>query len=199
MLTISALRSNISIGAGPLLIMELAYPQHRGRLAVMYNTLWYLGSIVAAWTVYGTIKYNNEASWRVPVGLQGLMPFIQLVAVYTLPESPRWLCSKDRPAEARQILVKVSSPTLQFMLSQELSISSTMPTGTRMTRSLMTSSTRFWARYSWKRLRRGPDGPSSSRRLGIASVCFSSFLRPSSVNALETDSCRTTCMIFSSR
>ncbi|KAF4459717.1 MFS transporter SP family sugar:H+ symporter [Fusarium albosuccineum] len=32
--------SNISIGAGPLLILELAYPQHRARLTVMYNTLW---------------------------------------------------------------------------------------------------------------------------------------------------------------
>ncbi|KAK1625704.1 general substrate transporter [Colletotrichum phormii] len=42
--------SNISIGAGPLLIMELAYPQHRGRLTVMYNSLWYVGSIIAAWT-----------------------------------------------------------------------------------------------------------------------------------------------------
>lgn len=35
--------------------MELAYPQHRGKLTVMYNTLWYVGSIVAAWTVYGTV------------------------------------------------------------------------------------------------------------------------------------------------
>lgn len=92
--------------------MELAYPQHRGRLAVMYNTLWYLGSIIAAWTVYGTIKYQNSASWRVPVALQGMMPFIQLLGIYTLPESPRWLCSKDRGAEARRILVKVRLITI---------------------------------------------------------------------------------------
>ncbi|KAH7350042.1 MFS transporter [Plectosphaerella cucumerina] len=98
--------SNISIGAGPLLIMELAYPQHRGRLTVMYNTLWYIGSIIAAWTVFGTIKYSGQASWRVPVGLQALMPVIQLIGVFTLPESPRWLCSKDRGAEALDILVK---------------------------------------------------------------------------------------------
>ncbi|KAM0189095.1 hypothetical protein ACHAPI_010240 [Fusarium lateritium] len=69
--------SNISIGAGPLLIMELAYPQHRGRLTVMYNTLWYVGSIIAAWTIFGTIKYTGEASWRVPIALQALMPTIQ--------------------------------------------------------------------------------------------------------------------------
>ncbi|KAF4628421.1 hypothetical protein G7Y89_g9733 [Cudoniella acicularis] len=32
--------SNISIGAGPLLVMELAYPQHRGKLTTLYNILW---------------------------------------------------------------------------------------------------------------------------------------------------------------
>ncbi|KAF5672749.1 MFS SP sugar:H+ symporter [Fusarium denticulatum] len=99
--------SNISIGAGPLLIMELAYPQHRGRLTVMYNTLWYVGSIIAAWTVFGTVKYAGEASWRVPVALQALMPTLQLLGVFTLPESPRWLCSKGRNAEALDILTKV--------------------------------------------------------------------------------------------
>ncbi|KAM0555076.1 hypothetical protein ACHAPJ_006425 [Fusarium lateritium] len=98
--------SNISIGAGPLLIMELAYPQHRGRLTVMYNTLWYVGSIIAAWTVFGTIKYTGEASWRVPIALQALMPTLQLIGVFTLPESPRWLCSKGKDEKALAILIK---------------------------------------------------------------------------------------------
>ncbi|KAF7523489.1 hypothetical protein G7054_g11746 [Neopestalotiopsis clavispora] len=98
--------SNISIGAAPLLIMELAYPQHRGKLTTLYNTLWYLGSIVAAWTVYGTVGYEGEKAWRIPVALQALMPLLQLVGIFMLPESPRWLCSKDRTSEAVEILVK---------------------------------------------------------------------------------------------
>lgn len=101
--------SNISQGSAPLLITELAHPQHRGKLTTMFNTLWYLGSIIAAWTVYGTIKYQGSASWRIPVGLQALMPAIQLAGVWLLPESPRWLCSKDRRDEAFDILVKVCS------------------------------------------------------------------------------------------
>lgn len=99
--------SNISIGAAPLLIGELAYPQHRGRLVTMYNTLWYVGSIIAAWTVYGTIKYHGNVAWRIPVALQALMPVLQLAGIFLLPESPRWLCAQERDNEALEILIKV--------------------------------------------------------------------------------------------
>ncbi|UJO21961.1 Lactose permease [Fulvia fulva] len=100
------LGSNLSQGSAPLLIMELAHPQHRGKLTVMYNTLWYVGSIVAAWTVYGTQKYTGSAVWRIPVGLQALMPVIQLVGIWLLPESPRWQVMKDKPEQALATLVK---------------------------------------------------------------------------------------------
>ena len=73
----------------------------------MYNTLWYVGSIIAAWTVFGTISYSGEAAWRVPVALQALMPVVQFVGIWLLPESPRWLCSKDREEDALRVLVKV--------------------------------------------------------------------------------------------
>lgn len=102
------LGSNISQGSAPLLIMELAHPQHRGKITTMYNTLWYVGSIIAAWAVFGTVDYPGEAAWKVPVALQALMPLIQFCAIWLLPESPRWLCSKDRGDQALRVLVKAS-------------------------------------------------------------------------------------------
>ncbi|KAL1984688.1 hypothetical protein VTN96DRAFT_8814 [Rasamsonia emersonii] len=100
------LGSNLAQGSAPLLLVELAYPQHRGKLTTMYNTLWFVGSIVAAWTVFGTQRYTSDASWRIPVAVQAAMPVIQLALIFCLPESPRWLCSKDRLDEAFAVLVK---------------------------------------------------------------------------------------------
>ncbi|KAI1060978.1 hypothetical protein LB507_010156 [Fusarium sp. FIESC RH6] len=88
----------------PILITELAYPTHRGKLTALYNTSFYLGGIIAAWCTFGTFKLDTTWSWRIPSLLQGALPAIQLLAVYFLPESPRWLVAHGRREEARKIL-----------------------------------------------------------------------------------------------
>ncbi|KAI8168761.1 Lactose permease [Colletotrichum sp. SAR 10_70] len=99
--------SNISNGTCPLLITEVAHPRHRGKVTTLYNTLWYLGSIIAAWTCFGTLtQQHGDIQWRLPTGLQCMMPGIQLLAVWFLPESPRWLISKGKEEQAKRVLIK---------------------------------------------------------------------------------------------
>jgi hypothetical protein len=58
----------------------------------------------ASWTTFGTFRINNSWSWRVPSALQGLPSLLQVILVLFGPESPRWLVSKGRDAEALQTL-----------------------------------------------------------------------------------------------
>ncbi|KXJ85541.1 general substrate transporter [Microdochium bolleyi] len=104
---IMGLGSNISNGTCPLLITEVAHPRHRGKITTIYNTLWYLGAIIAAWATFGTLEnLTGDMQWRLPTALQCLMPGIQLLFLWFLPESPRWLISKGELDKALVVLTK---------------------------------------------------------------------------------------------
>ena len=87
-----------------MLIIELAYPSYRAPLTSLYNSLWYSGAIVAAWSTFGTFKINSSWSWRIPSALQVLPSVLQLGLLWFGPESPRWLVSKGRDTEALHVL-----------------------------------------------------------------------------------------------
>ncbi|KAF2009022.1 general substrate transporter [Aaosphaeria arxii CBS 175.79] len=90
----------------PILIAELAYPTHRGKLTALYNTFFFVGGISAAWITYGTFRMHSTMAWRIPSVFQAFFPFLQLLGIYWVPESPRWLIANDRAEEARAILTK---------------------------------------------------------------------------------------------
>jgi MFS family permease len=94
----------IAHGASPLLITELVHPQHRSRFTTVYNTTWYFGSIIAAWLTFGTDRISNNWSWRIPSIVQALPSVLQIIFVWTVPESPRWHISRGNNAVALKIL-----------------------------------------------------------------------------------------------
>ncbi|EUC55697.1 sugar porter (SP) family MFS transporter [Rhizoctonia solani AG-3 Rhs1AP] len=98
--------TTLAMMASPLLISELAYPTHRAPLTALYNSLWFSGQIVAGWSTFGTFRIPNDWSWRIPSALQGVASVLQLVFVWFIPDSPRWLVSVGRDQEARDVLKK---------------------------------------------------------------------------------------------
>ncbi|KAI1491802.1 general substrate transporter [Biscogniauxia mediterranea] len=94
-----------AIVAGSSLIGELAYPRERAVLTSLFNAAYFIGAIVASAVTYGTQKIPNDWSWRVPSLLQMSPSILQVALVFFLPESPRFLISKDRHEEAFKVLV----------------------------------------------------------------------------------------------
>ncbi|KAH8901556.1 sugar transporter [Thozetella sp. PMI_491] len=93
-------------GLAPLLITELAYPTHRAFLTSLYNSGWYVGSLLAAWATFGTRNYDSSWAWRIPSILQIAIPIVSLPAAILVPESPRYLVSRGQIAKARAVLTK---------------------------------------------------------------------------------------------
>ncbi|KAF6815924.1 MFS lactose [Colletotrichum plurivorum] len=93
--------------AAPTYIVEMAYPTWRGLAGGLYNVLgWYIGSMTASWTCYGTANIQNNWSWRVPYVVQVVPALVMASMVWLIPESPRWLFAKRKGDVARRVLVK---------------------------------------------------------------------------------------------
>jgi sugar porter (SP) family MFS transporter len=93
----------------PMLLTELCHPQHRARFTTVYNCLWNLGALVVNWLCFGTNEWGTDSNtwqWRLPAIIQGVPGLIQLLFLWHMPESPRFLVAKDRPEEALKILAK---------------------------------------------------------------------------------------------
>lgn len=110
--------------SAPMLLTEICHPQHRGRVTAVYNCLWNVGALICSWISFGTNNIDGDWSWRVPTLVQAFPSIIQLCFIWFIPESPRWLCSKERDQEALNMLAKyhadgnVNDPTVQFEFAE---------------------------------------------------------------------------------
>ncbi|KAL4779245.1 general substrate transporter [Aspergillus varians] len=94
---------------GPVLVAELAHPRDRKFLTALYNGLYYVGAIMAAWVTYGTFPLDSTYGWRIPSYLQGAVALINLVCILFCPESPRYLIAQGRQDEAHAVLANAHS------------------------------------------------------------------------------------------
>ncbi|KAK6837987.1 phosphoribosylaminoimidazole carboxylase [Apiospora arundinis] len=95
-----------AIVSGSALIGELSHPKERAIMTSLFNSSYYIGSILAAAIAIGTVEIKGDWSWRLPSLLQVVPSVMQICTVFLLPESPRYLVSKDKDDEAFAILTK---------------------------------------------------------------------------------------------
>jgi sugar porter (SP) family MFS transporter len=95
-----------AIISGAALIGELGHPKERAVLTSLFNSSYFIGQIVAAAIALGTVNIHTNWAWRLPSLLQIVPSLLQICTVFLLPESPRFLVSKERHEEAAAILVK---------------------------------------------------------------------------------------------
>ncbi|KAF9880582.1 MFS hexose transporter [Colletotrichum karsti] len=106
--------------SSPLLLTEICHPQHRGPVTAIYNCLWNLGALIVASIGWGTSYVNNDWCWRSITFIQIVPSVIQLIGIWWVPESPRYLINKDRAEEALAVLAKhhaggdYNNATVQF-------------------------------------------------------------------------------------
>lgn len=90
----------------PLFISEVAPKQVRGTLVCCFQLCITLGIFLGYCTTYGTKKYTDSRSWRIPLGLCFAWAIILVIGMLSMPESPRYLVEKNKIEEARKSIAR---------------------------------------------------------------------------------------------
>ena len=104
-------RSFVGLGVGfglavdPVYISEISQAAHRGQLVTWSEIALNVGILLGFISGMAFSGVNADVAWRLMFALGAIMPcFVIYFATFVMPESPRWLVSKDRDDEAKEVL-----------------------------------------------------------------------------------------------
>ncbi|KAI5795397.1 general substrate transporter [Peziza echinospora] len=90
----------------PLYLAELSPAQFRGRMIVI-NVLFITFGQVIAYAIGAGLENVPDIGWRLMVGIGAIPAAVQLLSIYWLPESPRYLVRKGKAEDAKAVLARI--------------------------------------------------------------------------------------------
>jgi sugar porter (SP) family MFS transporter len=105
--------------AAPAYVSEIAPAKNRGRLVALYQFNIVLGILIAFLSNY-LLRNVGENAWRWMIGVEAFPAFIYTILIFTVPKSPRWLISKHKYDEAKEVLKIINPDEDAEILLQEI-------------------------------------------------------------------------------
>ncbi|KAL1637290.1 hypothetical protein SLS58_009381 [Diplodia intermedia] len=110
--TITGVGNGMNTSTIPTYQAECSKSTNRGLLICIEGGIIAFGTMIAYWIDYGCSYGNQDLSWRFPIAFQIFFGLVVVLAMIGLPESPRWLLSKDRPDDALKVIAALRGLTV---------------------------------------------------------------------------------------
>ncbi|WP_445750015.1 MFS transporter, partial [Polaribacter sp.] len=119
LLYIARMIGGLAFGAAlvlaPMYIAEISTSKNRGKLVAIQQLNIVLGFFAAFLSNYLFNKYNtpdssfltDENVWRYMLGVELIPALLYFFFLFFVPKSPRWLYVKNKPEEAKQVLIQI--------------------------------------------------------------------------------------------
>jgi MFS transporter, SP family, arabinose:H+ symporter len=107
----------ISTVASPMYISEISPPENRGRLAGMFQFNIVFGILMAFFSNYLLASIGEDA-WRWMLGIMAIPSVIYTLSCLAIPESPRWLLTVGRRAQAIAVMKLISPESSETDIQQ---------------------------------------------------------------------------------
>jgi sugar porter (SP) family MFS transporter len=83
---------------------ECSKMTNRGLLICIEGGVIAFGTLIAYWLDYGASYGPDDLTWRFPIAFQIVFGVVVMLGPIWLPESPRWLLTRDRTEEATKVI-----------------------------------------------------------------------------------------------
>lgn len=83
---------------------ECSRTSNRGLLICIEGATIAFGTLIAYWIGFGASYGSFDLSWRFLIALRILFGFLIIFGMLVLPESPRWLFTRERYEEGEKVV-----------------------------------------------------------------------------------------------
>ena len=102
--TITGFGNGVNTSTIPTYQAECSRTSNRGLLICIEGGVIAFGTLVAYWIDYGSSYGSADLSWRFPISFQIVFALIVVIGMIFLPESPRWLLTRERYKEGENVI-----------------------------------------------------------------------------------------------
>ncbi|TIA83541.1 hypothetical protein E3P89_02080 [Wallemia ichthyophaga] len=112
----------IMSNATPLYLSEVVPTEIRAAVVGSWQCLLALGQVIGSGVGLGSKSRNDTGAYRIPICLNLIFVFIILAGQFIIPESPRWLVTRDKTEKAEKALWKIhgARPDAQACVDDEM-------------------------------------------------------------------------------